>query len=71
MIIRASIAVCVLALVVSGCSRQQGPTPKTPAQIQAEMDKVRNDPKMPPNIKNMVLGHLQGEMQRVQTNPGR
>ncbi|MGC8668118.1 MAG: hypothetical protein ACP5VE_08400 [Chthonomonadales bacterium] len=68
---QAAAAACLLALFAAGCSHQDGPKPKTPSQIQAEMDKVRNDPKMPPNIKNMVLGHLQGEMQRVQQNAGR
>lgn len=68
---KAVAAACLLALALAGCAREEGPKPKTPAQIQSEMEKVRNDPKMPPNIKAMVLGHLQGEMQRVQKNPGR
>lgn len=59
---------CICALVlacVGGCSREEKPTPKTVSSVQAQIDNVQKDTKMPPNIKAMVLGQLKAEMERV------
>jgi hypothetical protein len=61
------LAACALTLpALVGCSREEKPKPKTVASVQAQIDNVKNDTKMPPRIKAMVLGQLQAERQRVQ-----
>ena len=51
---------CALTLGLAGCSHEEQPHRRTVAEVQAEIDKAQNDPKMPDNIKQMVLGKLQG-----------
>lgn len=34
----------------------------TPAQVQAQIKSVEDNPNMPPGIKQMVLGRLKGEL---------
>lgn len=55
-----------LGVTLSGCHREEQPHVKTAAEIQAQIDKVQNDPKMPPQIKEMVLGKLRGAKQTVE-----
>lgn len=58
---------CALAFALCGCSpREEEPKPKTVAEVQAEIDKVQNDPKMPPGVKSMVLGLLQNQKEKAQ-----
>jgi hypothetical protein len=57
---------CAACLCSWGCSRQETPKGKTPGQIRAEIQKVRNDPNMPPNVKGMVLGLLQRELAQAE-----
>jgi len=57
---------CVLCMCAWGCSREEAPKGKTPDQVRAEIQKVQNDPKMPPKVKGMVLGLLQSELARAE-----
>mgnify|MGYP001291913803 CR=1 FL=1 len=62
--LRRTIGVIAAAMCLSltACSRKQEVKVKTPDQIKAEIQKVQNDPKMPPNVKGMVLGLLNKEL---------
>jgi len=51
-----------MCLALTGCSRKQEVKVRTPDKIRAEIQKVQNDPKMPPNVKGMVLGLLNKEL---------
>jgi len=59
---------CAAALIAAApaCRRDEQPHVKTAAEIQADIDKVQNDPKMPPQIKEMVLGKLRGAKQTAE-----
>lgn len=57
-----SLLSCLALLCVSGCARQEKPQVRTPEQVRAEIQKVENDPKMPANVKSMVLGLLRQEL---------
>ncbi len=56
-----ALAACALLF---GCSREPAPKVKTPDQVKAEIEKVQKDPKMPANVKAMVLGLLRKELEQ-------
>ncbi len=56
----------VLCLALSACSKEPEVKVKTPDEVRAEIRKVENDPKMPPNVKNMVLGLLRRELAQAE-----
>ncbi len=58
-------ASCAGLLSTVGCSREPQPHRQSASEIDAQIVKVQNDPKMPANIKSMVIGQLQGQKQRV------
>lgn len=62
----AVLVACTALFALSACRREPDVKVKTPDQVKAEIRKVENDPKMPPNIKNMVLGYLRQELAQAE-----
>ncbi len=50
---------CALAVGLVGCSHAPEPKPLSPAQVQAQVDRAQNDPNIPPQIKDRIIGNLQ------------
>ncbi len=59
------VAICA-CLSLTACSREPEVKIKTPDQVRAEIRKVENDPKMPANVKGMVLGLLRKELAQAE-----
>ncbi|MBM3493916.1 MAG: hypothetical protein FJX72_06290 [Armatimonadetes bacterium] len=62
----AAVLALTACLSLSACSRKPEVKVKTPEQVRAEIRKVENDPKMPPNVKGMVLGLLRKELAQAE-----
>lgn len=58
----------VACLALQACSREPEVKVKTPEQVRAEIRKVENDPKMPANVKGMVLGLLRKELAQAEAH---
>jgi hypothetical protein len=58
-------------LGLAGCRREPEVKVKTPEQVRAEIQKVENDPKMPANVKGMVLGLLRKELAQAEKHAGK
>ena len=58
--------VALLCLGTAGCRREPEVKVRTPDQVRAEIQKVERDPKMPPNVKAMVLGLLRRELEQAE-----
>jgi hypothetical protein len=67
-VVKRAIGMCglVAAIGMCGCSHEPEPHQPTVAEIQAQIEKVKADPKMPANVKAMVTGQLQGALARAQ-----
>jgi PBP1b-binding outer membrane lipoprotein LpoB len=58
---------CLLALPLCGCSHEEAPAPqRTPAQIQAQIEKTHNDPNIPDQAKGSIEASLQHEKELAQ-----
>lgn len=60
---------CALAVSLCGCSQEEKPKAHTVTEIQAQIDKVQNDSRIPDQAKGMILGHLQHEKELAQKQP--
>jgi hypothetical protein len=57
---RYALIACGLALGFSGCSHSsdEAQSPSA-AAVQAQVDKVQNDPNVPPQVRSRIVGNLQ------------
>ncbi|MDE2128002.1 MAG: hypothetical protein KGJ62_15580 [Armatimonadetes bacterium] len=56
-----------LSAMTAGCSNSTPAKKKqTPAEVQTQIDKVQNDPRIPDTVKGQILGQLQHEKQLAQ-----
>lgn len=70
---RHSLPLLVLLAAVFGCEGQpdNGPPPvvKTQATVDAQIEKIRNDPNMPPEAKASAIRIVQSSFEASKKNP--
>ena len=60
------VAAAGLALL-AGCSRPEQPRRPSLSEIEAQIASVQNDPKIPANVKPMILGNLEGQRRTLRS----
>jgi hypothetical protein len=56
--------------LLAGCSRTEAPKRPSTADIQKQIAKVQSDQNIPPQVKGMILGKLEGERQAAVQREG-